>query len=144
MVDRRDVLESDADYIVIPVNRQGVAGAGLAKQWADQYPSEVDEYKKWCYNLREGRAPAQIITGGRHILLPTKDHWRDNSNLQDVHHKVVFMYSYMIPHFQGKTVSVPLLGAGLGNLDRNDVTKMLRKLALGAYHLYDIDTTVFA
>lgn len=139
-----DILKAQSDYVVIPVNKVGVAGAGLAYQWAQKYPEEVEEYKAWCIKVRAGEAPEQIITGGRHILLPTKTHWRDNSNMEDIHHRVVYMYSYMIPHFKNKSVSVPLLGAGLGNLNRDDVKKMLKKLALGARFLYDIDTDVIA
>ena len=43
-----DVLKLKADIICHQVNCQGVMGAGLAKQIADQYPIVKKKYKELC------------------------------------------------------------------------------------------------
>lgn len=141
MAVKNDILKSDSDYIVIPVNMVGVMGAGLAKQFAKTYPEHVQEYVTWCqeYALR----PQQICIGGRFIMLPTKYHWRDNSDIKTIRREVSYMYTYMIPHYRGKSVALPLLGAGLGGLDPKEVKSMLKKMGTGAEALWDIQTDVF-
>jgi O-acetyl-ADP-ribose deacetylase (regulator of RNase III) len=43
-----DIFDSDADYLVNPVNLVGVMGAGLAKEFKKRYPYMFEQYQKWC------------------------------------------------------------------------------------------------
>ena len=43
-----NILESDAEALVNPVNCVGVMGAGLAKQFKAKYPEMFDKYKELC------------------------------------------------------------------------------------------------
>lgn len=135
-----DILKAQSDYIVIPVNTVGAPGAGLAKQWADKEPDMVDTYKKWCENYHT--SPQQIMIG-KYILVPTKGHWREKSNLENVRGQVNYMYHYMIPHHQGKSVAISAIGAGLGGLDYETVAKMLKTMGEGALKLYGIHTDFY-
>lgn len=47
-----NLLESDAEALVNPVNCVGIMGAGLAKQFKDKYPDMFDRYKELC---RQGK-----------------------------------------------------------------------------------------
>jgi len=123
---------------VIPVNKVGVMGAGLAKQFAQKFPQYVTAYKDWC------KTPTtQLLVIDRFIFLPTKNHWRENSDLKTVLGNVRVMYTSFIPHDQGKSVSIPLVGAGLGGLDDRIVEHFLVRYAQGAKLLYGIETDVY-
>lgn len=138
---RRDILKSDADYIVIPVNMVGVMGAGLAKQFAKKYPEHVEEYQHWCKNYTS--SPQQLKIANKFIMLPTKHHWRENSEMIKIRGQVSYMFMYMIPHYKNKSVALPLLGAGLGGLDSKEVKAMLTKMSKGAEMLWNIETDIY-
>lgn len=61
MISRQgDILASDADAIVNPVNCVGVMGAGLALQFKKAFPQNFRAYKKAC-------DASQLQAGGLHL-----------------------------------------------------------------------------
>lgn len=46
-----NILESDAEALVNPVNCVGVMGTGLAKQFKAKYPEMFDKYKELCKKI---------------------------------------------------------------------------------------------
>lgn len=81
-----DLLKSTCRALVNPVNCMGVAGAGLAKQFQDRWPSQIAEYRDFCRSgrMRPGVIHEARLPDGRSILsVPTKRHWRDRSQLSD-------------------------------------------------------------
>lgn len=137
---RSNILDAQSDYIVIPVNLVGVAGAGLAKQWAEREPDMVEAYKDWCINYNQ--RPQQLKIG-KYILVPTKNHWRDNSNLKNIRNQLGYLYYYMIPHYEMKSVAISAIGAGLGGLDVREVRALITTMAKGAELLYDVQTDYY-
>jgi hypothetical protein len=82
-----DILDSDCQAVVIPVNCEGVAGAGLALACRVKYPDWFRAYRDQCLdsNLCPGvchwfavknQAGAQYL-----VSLPTKVNWRETSRL---------------------------------------------------------------
>lgn len=114
-----DLFADGADCIVIPVNCVGVMGAGVAKVCAQRYPDVFAIYKAACDSgaLRPGttliverpQAPTHVA------LLPTKDHWRQPSQLEWVKSGLVDLErAAQDPAIS--SISMPALGAGLGGL----------------------------
>lgn len=117
-----NILESDADFVVCPVNVVGTMGAGLAKQMKLAWPSLDDSYQ---LALRDGSLNImQPFTvsyvrerEGGVILFPTKFHYRDQSEIGNIS-----LNLYRIPLYSkfGSreliTIAFPKLGCGLGGL----------------------------
>lgn len=114
-----DIFDSTANYLVNPVNCIGVMGAGLAKQFKERYPAMFERYKKLCDNGELLLRNICVDYGSGVIFFPTKRHWRDRSRLDDVigglRHLAMFLSGERRNHL---TVAIPLVGAGLGGLDK--------------------------
>ena len=129
-----NILEDDAQAIVNPVNCVGVMGAGLALAVKKKFPESFTHYKHACDNgymdvggivvseQHEGEKD-----GPRYILhVPTKKHWKDPSKYEWVETGLEAIKQAIRIH-QITSVAVPLLGAGLGGLDKDEVVSMIEK-----------------
>lgn len=136
-----DILQADAELIYIPVNRVGVMGAGLAKQFRDEYPELYAEYKgicddtDWLHN--QSMTMVFVAESPMFVMFPTKNHWKDQSNLQEIEGMLEFQFNELhMTHFNlddasgfgVQTVAIPPLGAGLGGLDSNEVLDMIERV----------------
>ncbi len=124
------IFSSGAEVLVNPVNCVGVMGAGLAKQFKIRFPEMFDEYVQAC-RLGVLKYPGCVLhqTGSepRYIIsLSTKDHWRDESKIEDV---VVALGSLreICELYQVESVAIPALGCGLGGLEWSDVRAAIFK-----------------
>ncbi|MFB7858967.1 macro domain-containing protein [Rhodococcus qingshengii] len=104
-------------------------GAGIAKQFKEQYPGMFMRYRILC---KQGViTPGSVMfddAEGRHIAnVATKNHWQDPSQEQWVSAGI----RTLADHFRSEDVSsaaMTMLGCGLGGLDPGDVfTMMLRE-----------------
>lgn len=126
----RDIFDSDADVLVCPTNGVGVMGVGLAKQFAERFPGLAQSHKALC-DVGE-QLPGCIATLGRKswdkkvALVPTKRHWRDASNLDDVALSIRRLGETMAI-MPNTTFAVPKLGCGLGGLDWADVKPLIEQ-----------------
>lgn len=127
-----DIFQSGCDVLVNPVNCKGIAGAGLALEFKKRYAGTgmMAFYQRVCEmgTLRPGarpiiwRAPQEIcewkdsprMTLPSVLLFPTKLHWRDKSNLNEICSSLVSMQSMIYPDF---SIAFPKIGCGLGSLD---------------------------
>lgn len=129
-----DILRSDADAIVIPVNTIGVAGAGLAKQWADKYKDALSKYKDVCKDGHLMLGKVMIVRDEPKdklfILFPTKGHYREHSYLTNIEVGLRAM-RWILEKYPIKTVAIPKLGCGLGGLAWVDVHKLIRETLSG-------------
>ena len=139
-----DILDSTADYIVNPVNCVGVMGAGLAKAFKDRFGGAYfNEYVHDCMigNLIPGTATtwwtARRLPDGslqRVINLPTKRHWHDRSNVDDIANACKFVYREIL--LPGQSIALPMLGCGLGGLRWADVRPVVVD-AFGGFETVD-------
>lgn len=120
-----DILESDANVLVNPVNCVGVAGAGLALQFKQAFPLNHKLYAQCC---EDGKiSPGFPLSSydpatGKHIYnFPTKRHWRDQSRLSDILAGLFQMSIDINWDARLDYIAMPKLGCGLGGLNWDSV-----------------------
>lgn len=115
--DPLDLFSVGAECLFNPVNCKGVSGKGLAKEFAQRFHYNQRCYVEHCRQgtLQLGR-PLLVKDGATWVVnFPTKDHWLDRSALHDI----TFGMSMAVTMLQAahiKSVAIPALGCGYGNL----------------------------
>lgn len=133
LIHERDesIFDAQVDALINPVNCVGVMSKGLALEFRKRFPAMYEEYKKLCANgqIRIGKVHEYKIAGrGKTpwliINFPTKQHWRNSSEydyieegLQDLKAKICA--------YQLRSIAIPALGCGLGNLFVTYVREMI-------------------
>ncbi len=113
-----DLLASDTEAIVNPVNCKGIMGKGLALQFKRKYPSYFLKYRELCAegNIRLGRVNIHHHSEGPSIVsFPTKNDWREKSFLDSIDAGLCSL-SEAINTLKIKSISIPQLGCGWGGL----------------------------
>jgi len=131
-----NILRDKSHAIVIPVNTQGIAGAGLAKQWALQYPDEHRLYAIVCKHKRfkVGEVMPVISAPDRLFLcFPTKIVLCNRSELIWIEDGLSDLRR-LISTLWISSLALPALGCGLGGLPWKDVRPLIEK------HLGDLKT----
>jgi len=129
-----DILLSEADAIVNPVNCVGVMGRGLALQFRDAYPANFLAYESACVRKIVQPGHLFVFETGREkpryiINFPTKQHWRDPSYIEDIAAGLADLVQ-VIGDKGIRSIAVPPLGCGLGGLDWKEVSPLIEN-ALG-------------
>lgn len=122
-----DLLESNVSLLVNPVNCHGVMGKGLALQFKKKYPKYFNHYRQLCQDgqLRPGRVYIYLEDNQPAIVnFPTKNHWKDDS-LYDYIEKGLMSLSDAITSLDVRSIAIPKLGCGEGNLDWSIVQRMI-------------------
>ena len=111
-----DILTSDAEVLVVPVNTVGVMGAGLAKQVAKRWSDALPSYQAWCRQTKP--AGGSIGWSDGWVWFATKEHWRQPSELSWIE-KGLRRLVQIARDERGSidTIALPLLGCGLGGLN---------------------------
>lgn len=123
----KDIFYSKADVLINPVNLMGIMGKGLALAFKEKFPINYLKYKKACENNLLDIGKLHITTAihnntNQHIInFPTKRHWKDKSSLEDIQKGLYALKKFLLINPQIKTIAIPALGCGLGNLDWNIV-----------------------
>ncbi len=127
-----NILEAKTESVTNQVNCAGVMGMGLAKQFADKYPSMLKDYRDACrqnalypgqihiYELHRTSPPFYIFN------FPTKDDWNLLSELEYIEEGLNTMIK-VLSALDIKSISIPKLGCGLGGLNWNDVNLLIKK-----------------
>ena len=160
-----DIFESRCKTLVNPVNCVGVMGAGLALKFKNRHPDMFRTYREMCDDgvFRIGFLASfyDIATDKNILMFPTKEHWRDFSRMEyiekgldtfvDEWEKIVVDAKWQkgvgekliqsdntvrdTKQFLGG-IAFPVLGAGLGGLDRGKV------LGLMVQKLHEVDMPI--
>lgn len=112
--------------VVVPVNTVGVAGAGLALQMKNLYPDAERYYNGACARgeVAIGKVAGYWVSQARTLLFfPTKEHWKNPSKMAYV---VAGLKDLKLRKLDGG-LAVPMLGAGLGGLPRDQVLGLLKR-----------------
>ena len=112
-----DLLRSDAEALVNPVNTVGVMGAGLAAQFKRAYPENFRAYYARCMRgeMHTGRMFVTRV-GLRWIInFPTKEHWRHPSRIEWIAEGLRDLRA-VIEREDIRSIAIPALGAGLGGV----------------------------
>ena len=122
-----------AAALVNPVNCEGVMGAGLARQFAVQFPTYAAAYRQDCAKgvLRPG-----VITVYRDrepviFSFPTKTTWRAPSQLAYVVSGLPELFR-LVGKLNLPSVALPALGCGCGGLSWCDVRREILAAAASA------------
>lgn len=115
-----NILETEAKAIVNPVNCVGVMGKGLAKEFKKKFWENFIFYKQECDwgNVHLGKMCVYRHDGKQEYIVnfPTKNHWRDKSNLSDIEEGLKDLV-FFIKKEKIHSIAIPALGCGLGGLD---------------------------
>lgn len=128
-----NILDDDANVIVIPTNCVGVMGKGLALEFKNKWPKSIDPYVTNCkinlldpgsvhfYQIREGSLYKRCWAA-----FCTKNHWKDPSKEKWIKEGLATLYDIMWYDGHGN-VAIPKIGCGLGGLDWNIVYPMIKE-----------------
>ena len=126
-----DIFDQEVEAIVNPVNCVGVMGHGLAAAFRERYPSNLRAYHNACliHVVRLGGVLFHDLQSGdglpKYIInFPTKQHWRDDSQIRDIRSGMVALCD-MINDKGIKSIAIPQLGCGLGKLNWDDVKPLI-------------------
>ena len=136
-----DMFFSNMQTLTVSVNTVGIMGKGLASRAKYQFPDVYVVYqdacrKKWLkmgkpyLYKREASFDDELIDEPGTVLTPngvkwfllfaTKHHWRENSDINGIEEGL----RWITANYKSegiKSIVMPALGCGLGNLDWKDV-----------------------
>lgn len=140
-----DMFFSSMQTFAISVNVKGVMGKGLASRTKYQFPDAYVHYQDDCKYSRlkigkptlfkrgisieeeladEGLDKSQLNGVRWFLFLPTKNHWREDSNLADIEKSM----QWLVDNYQEQgieSIALPALGCGLGRLHWQEVGPMM-------------------
>jgi len=126
-----NIFETEAKAIVNPVNCVGVMGKGLAKEFKKKFLENFIFYKQECDsgNVHLGRMCSYFDEGSLKYIInfPTKNHWKDKSNLSDIEEGLKDLVRF-IKEENIHSIAIPALGCGLGGLDWEEVKQKMEDL----------------
>jgi len=151
-----DMFFSNMQTLTVSVNTVGIMGKGLASRAKYQFPDVYVQYQDACRNKllkmgqpflykRESPFDEELIdeptvidkTNGSStlngekwfLLFATKRHWKEDSDLKGIEEGL----NWLVSNYRKegiKSIALPALGCGLGNLDWKDIgPTMVRHLA---------------
>lgn len=137
-----DMFQTKAEYLVIPVNTVGIAGAGVAKQWADAEPELLARYKALCGTGTFHPSEIVVYDGialpyRKYILLATKEHWRNPSQIEWITTGLVRLNHFMIER-NHPSVALPKIGCGRGGLNWGLVRRYVNMFLNNALHNVEV------
>jgi len=115
-------------FYLIPVNCVGVMGCGLARYCKIRWPHIFTQYVKDCRSgkLKLGTYSLYQVTEGTGvILIPTKDHWRNPSELEWIKDSLTTLNAATLSWTSKKILHVPALGCGRGGLPESRVMSII-------------------
>ncbi|WP_009632346.1 DarT ssDNA thymidine ADP-ribosyltransferase family protein [Synechocystis sp. PCC 7509] len=139
-----DMFFSRMQTMTISVNCIGVMGKGLASTAKYRFPDMYVYYQDLCRNgtlkmgspyvykressifteLAEDTNLEEISEETGFLLFPTKHHWRNNSDINGIEQGLQWLQeNYKKEGI--KSLAMPALGCGLGNLDWQDVCPLM-------------------
>ena len=146
-----DMFFSTMQTLTISVNLQGIMGKGLASRAKYQFPDVYVEYQDACrarkistrrpylykretsldYELADPSLPLSTANAVKWFLLfATKRKWRDDSRLEDIEGGLDWVRrNYETEDI--KSLAMPALGCGLGNVSWADVGPLICKYLHG-------------
>lgn len=126
-----NILEAEVEALVNTVNCVGIMGKGIALQFKHAYPDNFKEYKNACDRgeIKLGKmfvVPNNISDKLKYIInLPTKDHWKSKSKLNDLE-KGLLDLKKEVERLNISSIAIPPLGCGSGGLRWVDVLPLIR------------------
>lgn len=131
-IDKQNLLNCKVDALVNTVNCVGIMGKGIALQFKQRWPENFKAYASACktgdvkigkmfsFNLNNADKPNFIIN------FPTKVHWKNKSELSYITEGLDDLIK-VIRELKIKSIAIPALGCGNGNLDWDIVFPIIKE-----------------
>jgi O-acetyl-ADP-ribose deacetylase (regulator of RNase III) len=121
-----NIFESNAKCLVNTVNCEGYMGKGIAYQFKQRFPENNRDYVKAC---KSGKLHIGIIhyyyeDGVLIVNFPTKDKWRENSQMYFIEVGLDGLVELIINE-KIESIAIPPLGCGNGGLEWNSVKQLI-------------------
>lgn len=137
-----NVLTTSMQTTTCPVNVVGVMGAGLARAFRNRTLGLNDYYKELCQDAKLTLGESQVYripdSNQQVLLFPTKGHWRDKSNIEDIEDGLLNL-TQRLEELNIQSLAIGAIGCGLGGLD---YTKQVRPLFQKYLHPLDIEVSI--
>lgn len=127
-----NILESNTEVIINPVNTVGVMGKGLALQFKQKFPTNYKIYKEACKNKSIDIGKLLLVDESNLerkqfiINFPTKKHWHNPSKIEYIEEGLKDLVR-IIETQKFKSIAIPALGCGLGGLEWENVKLLIEK-----------------
>ena len=122
-----DLLKQRSVHAIVnTVNCVGVMGKGIALQSKKAWPANFRAYYNAC-NAGKVKPGRMFIyyTGNQYIInFPTKDHWREDSQIEFIQDGLVDLIK-QIKELQILSIAIPPLGCGNGGLNWLEVKPLI-------------------
>lgn len=137
-------FEEAVEAIVNPVNCVGVMGAGFAEECQRRYPKCFQPYRAACLTGKLTPGTVLVFSTGLEqpkyiIQFPTKTDWRYSSRIEYITEGMKALVN-AIKGLNIKSIVMPALGCGHGDLDWNLVKK---EIEIAIEELSDVEIVVF-
>lgn len=144
-IKRGDIWTTQARAIGHGVNVDGVMGAGIAKQFRDRFPAMYEEYREMCHNdqLLPGQVfPFQVRATPPQFIynIASQDRPGPTAQLEWLQQGVAQALEHAAANGID-TIALPMIGAGIGGLDAQDVIQVLKGRV--AYSVVDIELWIY-
>lgn len=106
-------------WIIVPTNNTlkkcgcAIMGAGVAKQAALCFPNLP---KELGFRIQFADSGVHLFSGLRIIAVPTKNHWRDKSDISLITQGIIQLRVF-VKFYSDSLFYLPRLGCGLGGLN---------------------------
>lgn len=151
-----DMFYSEMETLTISVNTEGVMGAGLASRAKNQFP---DVFREYVNALEKGKlkmgqpflykrpdtldntliyveeGEEELIPSHWFLIFPTKNNWRFDSDKEGIEKGLIFLKENY-KKWEIKSLALPALGCGLGNLSWGEIGPLMVK------HLKEMDIRI--
>lgn len=129
-ITRGNIFDANVEAIVNPVNCVGVMGRGLAQQFKTRHPENYTAYTQACdaCEVQSGKmfihAHSSLFSPKFIINFPTKQHWRNDSRIEDIDAGLHDL-ARTIKRHEIQSIAIPSLGCGLGGLSWDNQVRPL-------------------
>ena len=123
-----DIVCSELQTLVCPVNTKGVMGAGLAAYFKSKFPALLVDYRRACLNdvLVSKGYSVHNVNSRKILCLPTKREWWDPSKLEYIEFSLEAIAKTYQEH-EITSLAMPAIGCGRGGLEWSDVKPLIYK-----------------
>lgn len=130
IIQKLNIFLTEADVLINVVNCKGIMGAGLAKQFKSKFNSKYFlDYQNKCKmkEIYPGSVTSYEYEPGKFIYnFATKDDWKNESKIEWIDNGLNELKK-LVEESRINTIAMPLLGCGLGGLDKSKIIPLIVK-----------------
>jgi O-acetyl-ADP-ribose deacetylase (regulator of RNase III) len=128
-----DILLSQAQAIVIGVEKNDPMNRGLTLELSNKYPTIRTDFHRWCHQHNTKPGEAWLWTGPNNIRivhlitqenLESPDHLHGKATLNNIRHAFSVLVKIIADEKLG-SIALPRIATGVGDLDWDDVFPLI-------------------